>query len=469
MDASVPPYVRVTDDGGVRTITLNRPAQRNLLTREMIAALSDALDAPAARVIVIASEGPAFCVGHDMKEMAAHHSDKDGGRAYFTELFAECGALMGKIAKVPQPVIASVHSTAVAAGCQLVAACDLAIAADNVSFGTTGVTFGLYCSTPAVPLTRSVAAKHAAEMLMTGELVNAAHAERIGLINRAVPAQELGAEVAALAARIAAHSPAVVALGKGSVTRTRGLSLDEAYALAAEAMVENLLLEDGREGLAAFAEKRPGVWRNLPGDKSTVWNERYATHTNPFGDAPNAYLAAVTSRLPEGRAFFAADGEGRNARHLASKGWTVTMNDMSWVAADHARTRAQRAGLTIAVREGNLVVEPPEADRYDVVGAFYLHLPPNERRAVHAHLARALAPGGVLVIEAFSKAQIGYRERYQSGGPSKLEALYSAEDLREDFAGLVPLELEETETELAEGTFHSGPAAVVRGLFQRAP
>jgi len=260
--ATPAPYVLAEDHGPVRRIVLNRPAERNLLTDGMIAALHEALDAGGAKVIVIASAGPAFCAGHDMKDMAAHHRDADGGRAYFADLFARCGAMMGRIATLPQPVIAEVHAPAVAAGCQLVAACDLAIAADTARFGTTGVTFGLYCSTPAVPLTRTVAQKHAAEMLMTGELVDAAHAARIGLVNRAVPAENLTAETMSLAGRIAAKSGAVLALGKRAVAAQRGLPLMDAYARAAEAMVENLLLEDGREGLAAFADKRPARWQD---------------------------------------------------------------------------------------------------------------------------------------------------------------------------------------------------------------
>lgn len=254
---------RTERDGRIHRIVLSDGARRNLLTREMMADLSTALDAAGAdgaRVIVLAAEGPAFCAGHDMKAMAAHHGDADGGRAAFTALFDQCSALMAQIATIPQPVIAEVHATAVAAGCQLVAACDLAIAAEGARFGTTGVTFGLYCSTPAVPLTRTVAAKHAAEMLMTGALVDAAHAQRIGLINRAVPAQRLRAETDALAAAIAQKSGAVLALGKRAVAAQRALPLDDAYALASEAMVENLLLADGREGLEAFAQKRPGEW-----------------------------------------------------------------------------------------------------------------------------------------------------------------------------------------------------------------
>ncbi|WP_369415050.1 enoyl-CoA hydratase-related protein [Acuticoccus kalidii] len=246
----------------MRRIVLNRGPQRNLLTHEMMAALSAALDAPDAGVIVIAATGPAFCAGHDMKAMASHHADADGGRAFFAALFEECSAMMEKIERVPQPVIAEVHATAVAAGCQLVAACDLAVASEAARFGTTGVTFGLYCSTPAVPLTRTVAAKHAAELLMTGDLIGAEHALRIGLVNRIVPTALLEAETMAFAAHIAEKSAAVLALGKRAVKAQAGLPVHEAYRCASAAMVDNLLMDDGREGLAAFAEKRPPEWRD---------------------------------------------------------------------------------------------------------------------------------------------------------------------------------------------------------------
>ena len=268
--ASGEPQVRSETHGAVRRLVLNRAAGRNLLTLEMMAALQDAVEAASAggaagaagaKVIVIASEGSAYCAGHDMKAMAAHHSDEDGGRAYFANLFERCSALMQAIASAPQPVIAEVHAAAVAAGCQLVAACDVAVASHTARFGTTGVAFGLYCSTPAVPLTRTVAAKHAAELLMTGSVVDAAHAERIGLVNRVVPAEDLHAETMALAQTIAAHSADVLALGKRAVAAQARLPLDEAYAQASAAMVENLSLADGREGLAAFGEKRRPRWR----------------------------------------------------------------------------------------------------------------------------------------------------------------------------------------------------------------
>lgn len=256
------PNVLVHDEGRVRRIVLNRPAKRNLLTEEMMRDLKTALDAPDARVIVIASDGPAFCAGHDMKGMAAHHADEDGGRAYFKALFDQCSEMMLAIAEAPQPVIAEVHAVAVAAGCQLVAACDMAVAADTAKFGTTGVTFGLYCSTPGVPLVRAVPDKHAAELLMTGDMIDAARAERIGLVNRVVPAERLTEETMGLARHVAAKSQAVLALGKRTASAQRDLPLAEAYALAADAMVENLLLADGREGLAAFAAKRPADWQD---------------------------------------------------------------------------------------------------------------------------------------------------------------------------------------------------------------
>lgn len=461
------PQVLVEDHGAVRRIVLNRPAARNLLTEEMIAALEAAFEAPGARVIVIASQGPAFCAGHDMKAMAAHHDDADGGRAYFAALFATCGAMMGRIATLPQPVIAEVHAPAVAAGCQLVAACDLAIAADTATFGTTGVTFGLYCSTPAVPLSRTVAPKHAAEMLMTGDLVDAAHAERIGLVNRAVPAESLTEETMALARRIARHSPAVLALGKRSVARTRPLPLQEAYAAAADTMVENLLIDDGREGLAAFAAKRPATWRNLPGDRADFWDARYRDTPAPFGTAPNAFLAEAVDRLPHGRAFVAADGEGRNALFLADRGYTVTMNDLSPVAVARASETAAARGLALEARAGNLVLDPPEAGVYDVVAVLFLQLPPAERRHVHRSLAAALAPGGMLLVEAFAPASAALRDAAGACGPRHAAMRYSAADLESDFSALEPVLVEERDVVLAEGSFHDGPASVVRGLFRR--
>ncbi|MEM6762413.1 MAG: enoyl-CoA hydratase-related protein [Pseudomonadota bacterium] len=465
------PHVLIRDDGHIRRIVLNRPAQRNLLTPEMIAALSEALDT-GAKVIVIASDGPAFCAGHDMKGMAAHHGDADGGRAYFAALFADCGAMMEKIARIPQPVIAEVHAPAVAAGCQLVAACDLAVAADTAKFGTTGVTFGLYCSTPAVPLTRTVAAKHAAEMLMTGDLVDAAHAQAIGLINRSVPAEKLTEETMALAGRIARHSGAVLSLGKRSVAQTTPMGLGDAYAAAADAMVENLLLADGREGLAAFRDKRPALWQDWRrSDKRDFWNERYRQNPDAFGDAPSAFLAEVRSSLTGTRAFAAADGQGRNAIYLAQQGFDVTLNDLSEVAAEQAASNAKARGAHLTISVANLLDAPPPPLSYDVVTAIFLHLPDGMRQRVHALLAEAVAPGGALVVEAFHKGQASLKQKHGSGGPSDPTMLYSKDLLTHDFSphGLVPERVEELEVDLEEGRFHTGRAAVVRGLFRRAP
>ncbi|WMS42128.1 enoyl-CoA hydratase-related protein [Acuticoccus sp. MNP-M23] len=464
------PYVLAEDHGAIRRIVLNRPQQRNLLTPEMIAALSDALDCTAT-VIVIASDGPAFCAGHDMKGMAAHHDDADGGRAYFEQLFRACGAMMGKIATLPQPVIAEVHAPAVAAGCQLVAACDLALCADTARFGTTGVTFGLYCATPAVPLTRTVAPKHAAEMLMTGSLIDAAEAVRIGLVNRAVPADTLTAQTMALAEKIAAHSGTVLALGKASVNETRPLELTEAYARAAGTMVDNLLLPDGREGLQAFAQKRPARWAEpdpRSDDRTAFWDARYSREEAAFGERPNAFLTSVRNRLPAGgRAFAAADGQGRNALWLASEGFAVTMNDLSAVATSQVRTRADVAGLEVEISPGDLRKVPPAEGAFDLVTAIYLHLPPALRREVHSALARALAPGGILVLEAFAPGQQALKAIHNSGGPGDPALYYTIDMLRADFSSLTPLLMEETETVLDEGSGHNGRAAVVRAIFER--
>ncbi|MEM7693663.1 MAG: enoyl-CoA hydratase-related protein [Pseudomonadota bacterium] len=468
MDAipSKTPHVLVENRDNVRRIVLNRPAGRNLLTFEMIEALENALDAPGARVIVIASDGPAFCAGHDMKAMAAHHADEDGGKAYFAALFAACGAMMTKIATLPQPVIAEVHAPAVAAGCQLVAACDLAIAADTATFGTTGVAFGLYCSTPAVPLTRTVAPKHAAHMLMTGDLVDAAHAATIGLINEAVPPAALRGEVDRLANRIASHSGAVLAIGKRSVRETASLDLAPAYEKAADAMVENLLLPDGREGLAAFRDKRPANWRDLRADKAAFWDARYAGDEAAFGTAPNAFLAAVAPTLPKGRALAAADGQGRNALFLAGLGYETEMVDLSPVAVAQARASAEAAGLSLTATAGSLA-DVPLSGPYDLITLIYCHLPPDLRRPIHARLAEVLASGGMLVVEAFAPKQLELKKVHNSGGPSDPALLVGPEGLAEEFAGLTPTHLETTEVELDEGRFHQGRAAVVRAIFTK--
>lgn len=260
------PLLRREDEVAVATLILNRPAARNGLSVALLDALHAALRAiaadPAIRCVVIAAEGPAFCAGHDMKEMAARFADPDGGRAFFEDAMARCAAVMQAIPALPQPVIAAVQGLATAAGCQLAAACDLVLAAEEARFRTPGVEIGLFCSTPAVALSRAVPGKAAMEMLLTGEPIDAAEARRIGLVNRIVPAAALRAEAAALAARIAARSAAAVRLGKRAFHRQAGLPLAAAYEVAAAAMVENLLAEDAAEGIGAFLGRREPEWRH---------------------------------------------------------------------------------------------------------------------------------------------------------------------------------------------------------------
>jgi enoyl-CoA hydratase/carnithine racemase len=249
---------------GIRLLRLNRGGQRNALSEAMMAALAAALDDAAAdpvvRVVVLAATGPAFCAGHDLKEMTAHRSDGDGGRAFYDALFRQCSELMVQIVRHPRPVIAMVHGLATAAGCQLVASCDLAVAAETASFATPGVNIGLFCSTPMVALSRNVAAKPAMEMLLTGESVTAARAREIGLVNRVVAPDRLEAETLALAALIAAKPPATLKLGKAAFYAQAEMTLDAAYAFAAETMAKNMMAAEANEGICAFVEKRPPQW-----------------------------------------------------------------------------------------------------------------------------------------------------------------------------------------------------------------
>ena len=262
------PVLASCDTDGVLRLTLNAPASRNALSEGMMTALAAALDDAAGdaavRVIVIAANGPVFCAGHNLKEMTAARSapenSADRGRAYFTRVLNQCAALMASIPAHPKPVIAEVAGTATAAGCQLVASCDLAIAADSAHFATPGVHIGLFCSTPMVALSRKVAPKHAMEMLLTGDPCPAPRATEIGLINRAVPLAELSATVMEMARRIASKSTATVAFGKPAFYRQAEKPLGEAYAYAAAVMVDNMLANDAEEGIAAFIEKRPPRW-----------------------------------------------------------------------------------------------------------------------------------------------------------------------------------------------------------------
>jgi len=254
------------DRDAVATLTLNRPAARNGLSLALLDALTAALREiaadPAIRCVVIAAEGPVFCAGHDLKEITARFADPDGGQAFFADSMARCAAVMQAIPALPQPVVAAVQGMATAAGCQLAAACDLVVAAEAARFCTPGVDIGLFCSTPAVALSRAVPRKAAMEMLLTAEPIDAGEARRIGLVNRVVPAGALRDEAQALAARIAARSALAVQLGKRTFHRQSGRPLAEAYEVAAAAMVENLLAEDAAEGIGAFLARRSPEWRH---------------------------------------------------------------------------------------------------------------------------------------------------------------------------------------------------------------
>lgn len=249
--------------GPILRLTIANPPA-NLLSIELIKALQAQLDASAldeTRVIVIAAEGKLFSAGHDLKEMTAHRSDPDCGKGYFERTFALCGRLMQSIAGCPKPVIAEVDGLATAAGCQLVATCDLAFASDRSQFGVNGINVGLFCSTPAVALTRTISRKRAMEMLLTGEMIDAATAAEWGLVNRVVASEVLTKTVMGCARSIAAKPPVAIKLGKRAVAQQSGLNLADAYELASRVMVENILVEDAEEGINAFIEKRQPNWR----------------------------------------------------------------------------------------------------------------------------------------------------------------------------------------------------------------
>jgi enoyl-CoA hydratase/carnithine racemase len=258
------PLLRRTVSGGVATLTLDDPASRNALSLAMIAALSGAVAALAddrgVRAVVLAAEGPVFSSGHDLREMAAHRDDRDGGAAFFTQLMRACAGMMQAIAALPQPVIAAVEGIATAAGCQLVATCDLAFAGECARFALPGVNVGLFCSTPLVAVARNVSRKHAMELALTGALYSAAEAERIGLVNRVVPSGSAASRALAMADDLASRSAATIAIGKRAFQQQIELGLGEAYELASRAMVENLLHPDADEGIGAFLQKRPPRW-----------------------------------------------------------------------------------------------------------------------------------------------------------------------------------------------------------------
>jgi len=254
------PILLFAIDQGVATLTLNRPAARNALSTalmtEIEAALARAAEDPEVRVVVLAANGPAFCAGHDLKEMRALE-----GRQAIAAVFAQCARMMTAIVRHPRPIIARVHALATAAGCQLVASCDLAFAAEGARFATPGVNIGLFCSTPMVALSRAVSRKHAMEMLLTGEMVDAATAAAWGLINRAVPAAELDPVVTATARLIASKSPYTLKVGKQAFYAQAEMTLDQAYATASEVMTNNMLAFDAGEGIDAFLAKRVPCWR----------------------------------------------------------------------------------------------------------------------------------------------------------------------------------------------------------------
>jgi enoyl-CoA hydratase/carnithine racemase len=261
-----PPVVVTRPEAGVLVLTLDRPDVRNSLSVAMMDALAAALAEASAdrnvRAIVIAATGPAFCAGHDLKELTAHRTDEDRGQAFYARAMDRCASLMQAIIRCPKPVIAAVHATATAAGCQLVATCDLAVAAETARFCTPGVNIGLFCSTPMVALSRNVPRKRAMEMLLLGDLISAADAADWGLVNRIVPGGRAEVMEAALdlARRIAAKSASTVATGKEAFYVQAEMDVASAYRYAADVMVRNMLAHDAVEGIGAFLDKRPPMW-----------------------------------------------------------------------------------------------------------------------------------------------------------------------------------------------------------------
>ena len=252
------------DTGAVATLTMNAPSRLNALSDEMLAALQNEFDAlqgdDSIRAIILRGEGKAFCAGHDLKQMTVGRQAEDGGKAYFQDLFARCARVMLSIRSLPQPVIAQVHGIATAAGCQLVATCDLAIAAEGTRFGVNGVNIGLFCSTPMVALSRNIPRKQAFEMLTTGEFISAEKAAEFGLINRVAPEMLLEHETTALAERLAEKLGSAVKIGKQAFYNQLEMPLDQAYDYTGEVMVQNMLHRDTEEGISAFIEKRSPNW-----------------------------------------------------------------------------------------------------------------------------------------------------------------------------------------------------------------
>ncbi len=268
LEAGAEAPMLLRDDGadGVTVLTLNRPASRNSLSLPMLetleAALADIGEDARVRCVVLAAAGPVFCAGHDLREITAHRADADGGRGFYDRAMETCARVMQAIVALPQPVIAAVQGVATAAGCQLVATCDLAVASDHARFCTPGVDIGLFCSTPAVALARAVPRKAAMEMLMLGDMIPAQEALRIGLVNRVVSPEVVMETAIALAGRIAARSALTVRMGKRAFYAQVDLPLAEAYAQAACVMADNLMAHDAAEGIGAFLGKRKPVWED---------------------------------------------------------------------------------------------------------------------------------------------------------------------------------------------------------------
>jgi enoyl-CoA hydratase/carnithine racemase len=252
------------DAAGVATLTLNRPAARNALSEALLDALTHELDAIAAdrtvRAVILAGQGSVFSAGHDLREMTAHRADPDRGRAYFVDVLERCSSMMQRIVALPQPVIAAVEGVATAAGCQLVASCDLAVAGTNARFCTPGVHIGLFCSTPMVAVSRNLSRKHAMEMLLLGEMVGAEDAHRFGLVNRVVPSGKAMATAMEMARVIASKSSLTLSVGKQAFYQQADMPLDQAYDHATRVMVENMLARDAEEGIGAFMGKRDPAW-----------------------------------------------------------------------------------------------------------------------------------------------------------------------------------------------------------------
>ncbi len=257
--------LEVEHDAAVARLTMNAPERLNALSDEMLEALQTTLDeianTPSVRVVTLAGRGKAFCAGHDLKQMTALRQAEDGGAAGFKDLFERCSRVMARIQSMPQPVIAQVHGIATAAGCQLVATCDMAVAAQGTRFGVNGVNIGLFCSTPMVALSRNIPRKQAFEMLTTGDFIEATRARELGLVNRVVAEDQLAHETQALAEQVAGKLAVAVKIGKQAFYNQLQMPVDQAYAYTGDVMVDNMLHRDTQEGISAFLEKRDPTWK----------------------------------------------------------------------------------------------------------------------------------------------------------------------------------------------------------------